>query len=178
MREMAKARRPRVFIVAAVARNGVIGRGGRLPWDLPEDRARFRKLTWGHVVVMGRRTYASIGGPLPGRTNVVLSRDPAFVAPGCLVVRSIDEVLARFPGQDVYVIGGAEVYRAFLPLADRLYLTRIDADCEGDVCFPQVDLREWREVSRDEGSADGGGRYPHAFLVYERGRLPGTRCSS
>jgi dihydrofolate reductase len=136
-------------LVWAQAANGVIGRDGTLPWHLPEDMAHFRELTMGATVVMGRATWESLPDrfrPLPGRRNVVLSRDPAFTAPGATVVASLDEALAV--ADDVWVIGGAAVYAAALPRADRLLVTDIDAEYDGDVRAPVVGP-EWHEVARD-----------------------------
>ena len=160
-----------ISLIAAVARNGVIGREGRLPWRLPDDLARFRDLTIGHHVLMGRRTHESIGRPLPGRTNLVLSRDPAYAAPGCRLARSIDEALgeAREAGEtEIFVIGGASVYRSTLPIASRLYLTRVEADVPGDVRFPEIDPRQWREVEREDHPADERHEHPFAFTVLAR----------
>jgi dihydrofolate reductase len=141
---------PPVALIAAVAANGVIGRDNRLPWRLPADLRRFKELTMGHALVMGRRTYESIGRPLPGRVTVVLTRDPAFMAPpGALAARSLEEALAAAaaatPGAgEVFVAGGAEVYAQALPRADRLYLTRVEAEVEGDARFPDLDPARWR----------------------------------
>ncbi len=144
-----------VTIVAAVARNGVIGVDGGLPWSLPDDLRRFKELTLGHVLVMGRRTYESIGRPLPGRTTVVVTRSEGW-APGssevlvaCGVPQAID--MAAAIDDEVFVVGGAEVYAAALPLADRLVLTHVDAEPEGDTRFPELDRREWRELLREDG---------------------------
>lgn len=144
-----------VTIVAAVARNGVIGAGGGLPWHLPDELQRFKRLTLGHVLVMGRRTYESVGRPLPGRTTVVVTRnadwDPG--AADVLVASDVPGALAKAAEVDevVFVVGGAEVYAAALPLADRLELTFVEAEPEGDTTFPAVDWSEWREVGREPG---------------------------
>lgn len=154
-----------VTIVAAVARNGVIGVDGGLPWRLPEDLRRFKELTLGHVLVMGRRTYESIGRPLPGRTTVVVTRRPGWdpgselvlTAPG---VREAVERAAEVD-EEVFVVGGERVYEDALPLADRLELTLVDAEPEGDAHFPEVDWSDWYEVMREEH--DGW-----AYVGYER----------
>ena len=144
-----------VTIVAAVARNGVIGVDGGLPWHLPDDLRRFKELTLGHVLVMGRRTYESIGRPLPGRATVVVTRRPDWDpgAGGVLVEASVPAAIATASGVDeaVFVVGGAQVYADALPLADRLELTLVDAEPEGDVAFPEVDWAQWRELRREEG---------------------------
>ncbi len=146
-----------VTIVAAVARNGVIGVDGGLPWHLPDDLRRFKELTLGHVLVMGRKTYESIGRPLPGRTTVVVTRNPQWDpgAPGVHVAATVEEAVdaAAAIDPDVFVVGGAEVYRAALPLADRLELTLVDAEPDGDTRFPDVVWDAWRELRRDD--ADG-----------------------
>lgn len=151
------------MIVAAVARNGVIGLEGRLPWRIPEDLARFKRLTMGHAVLMGRATFESIGRPLPGRTNIVLTRDSGWLHSGVEVAGSLQEALriAASDSRDVFVAGGAEVYRAALGMADRLELTEIDAEPEGDTWFPPVDWSQWQEVSRDA-------REGFSFVTYER----------
>lgn len=154
-------------LVAALSRNRVIGVGNRLPWRLPEDLARFKRLTMGAPVIMGRRTRESLGRALPGRRNIVVTRARDAAWEGCLVAHSLDEALAL--GGDAieaFVIGGAELYAAALPRADRLYLTLIDAEYAGDACFPAFDPAAWREVARAPGvSADGVG---YAFVDYER----------
>jgi dihydrofolate reductase len=157
-----------VTMIAAVARNGVIGAGDRLPWRLPADLAYFKRQTLGKTVVMGARTFRSLGRPLPGRHNVVLSRRMAEAPEGCDLVRSVEEALQRYGDRELMVIGGAEVYRQFLPHADRLLLTEIDAEAEGDVFFPPYDRSEWKLVSRTPGLVDEKNTLPHAFCVYER----------
>ena len=144
-----------VTIVAAVARNGVIGVDGGLPWHLPEDLRRFKALTIGHVLVMGRRTYESIGHPLPGRTTVVVTRRDDWSAGADEVIRARDVPgaleLAGEIDDEVFVVGGGQVYAEALPLADRLELTLVDAEPEGDTFFPDVDWSRWREVAREPG---------------------------
>ncbi|MCX8018126.1 MAG: dihydrofolate reductase [Rhodocyclaceae bacterium] len=158
-----------IVIIAAVARNGVIGKGNALPWHLPEDLQHFKALTSGHTVIMGRKTWESLPArfrPLPGRTNVVVTRNPAFVAPGATVVASLDEAVKVGAGQTAYVIGGAELYAHALPRADRLELTEIDAEFEGDAHFPPFDRRQWREVKREAATSASGLAY--AFVSYAR----------
>lgn len=153
-----------ISIIAALARNRVMGRGNTLPWELPGDMERFMRLTMGHPLIMGRRTYESIGEPLPGRTNIVLTRRKDLFAPGCIVVHDPGDALALArmsaggdgEGGEIFVIGGREVFEHFLPLAHRLYLTVIDAEFEGDVVFPEVDLGERGEVVMKSG--EGGER--------------------
>lgn len=142
-----------LVLIAAVARNGVIGRDNDLVWRDRDDLQRFKRLTLGHVLVMGRQTYDSIGRPLPGRTTIVVTRQPDWSAPGVTVAHSFDEALKlaedASPDKDVYVAGGGEIYRLALPLADRLELTEIDADLDGDTVFPAYDQSAWTEVSRE-----------------------------
>jgi dihydrofolate reductase len=161
---------PRLVLVAALADNGVIGRNGALPWQLPDDLGRFKALTMGKPILMGRRTCASIGRALPGRRNLVLTRQATVAVPGVEVVASVAEALARCAGADeLCVIGGAELYRATLPLADVLELTLVHAQVEGDVHFPAYERSAWREVARKEHAADGRHAWPMSFVRYERG---------
>ena len=169
-------RRPeRVALIVARDRAGVIGANGRLPWHLPADLRRFRALTMGKPLLMGRRTYESIGRPLPGRRSIVLSRDPRFCAPGCEVAHSLDEALERAAaaGVEIMIGGGAELYRQALPLAGRVYLTQVQAHCRGGLRFPPLPPAEWREVERRERPPDARNSYPLSFIVLERCR-PGT----
>jgi len=154
-----------VTLVAAIARNGVIGVDGGLPWHLPDDLRRFKELTLGHVLVMGRKTYESIGHPLPGRTTIVVTRSPSWdsAAAEVRVAGSVSDAIEAAAALDdeVFVVGGAQVYAAALPLADRLELTWVDAEPEGDTTFPELDGRDWLQVRREE--ADGA-----AYATYER----------
>jgi len=158
---------PRVYLVAAIAANGVIGARGTMPWHLPEDLRHFKSLTLGHPVIMGRRTWESIGRPLPGRENIVVSRSAGFEAPGASVASSLEAALALCAGEPmVFVIGGAELYRAALPLAHRLALTEIQRDYEGDTRFPDWDRAPWRETQRKPQASADGLRFD--FVLYER----------
>jgi dihydrofolate reductase len=160
----------RLSIIAALAANGVIGRDNRLPWRLSADLKRFKALTMGHHLVMGRKTFASIGRPLPGRTTIVITRDEGFKADGVQVAHSIDDALAMARNDDeVFVAGGADIYRQVLHLADRMYLTRVHADVEGDATFPEFDdVTEWRLDDVEHCEADEKNDYPFSFLVYDR----------
>jgi dihydrofolate reductase len=162
-------------IIVAASRNRVIGRNNALPWHLPEDLRYFKRVTMGKPIVMGRKTFESIGRPLPGRTNIVVTRQPGYSAEGLRVVASLEQALALAKdialvdgAEELMVIGGAEIYRAALPLARRIYLTEVDADVEGDAFLPPIDWSEWREISRQHFDADGGNPYPYSFVVYER----------
>ena len=143
----------RIVLVAAVAENGVIGNGPDIPWRIPGEQAEFKRLTLGHTLVMGRTTYESIGRPLPGRTTIVLTRDPAWQADGVLVAHDLDDALAQaenLPG-DVMVAGGAQVYAAAMPCADEQVITEVHQDPEGDVLYPTFDPSEWTETRREAG---------------------------
>jgi len=161
-----------ISLIAAVAANGVIGSRGKLPWKLPDDMARFRALTMGHPVIMGRPTFESLGRPLVGRRNIVLSRDPERRIEGCVVVSSLDAareaaaVPAAPAGGEAFVIGGAAVYALFLPEARRMYLTWIDAEIDGDATFPAVDWSQWRVIGETRGPP--AAVLPHRFVDYER----------
>jgi dihydrofolate reductase len=160
----------KIFLVAAVARDGVIGRDNAIPWQLPEDARRFRALTMGHPVVMGRRTWDSLPErfrPLPGRRNVVVTRNAAWRAEGAERAESLDDALHLLVGApQVFVIGGAELYAQALPRADELVVTEIDAEVEGDVYFPTWDRAAFREESREEHVSDDGVAF--AFVTYAR----------
>jgi dihydrofolate reductase len=167
---------PLVALVAAVAANGVIGRAGALPWRIPDDMARFRALTMGHAVIMGRATWQSLRRPLAGRSNIVLTRTPDLAMTGCTVVHSAEDALAAAggagaPGSSdpapVFVIGGASVYALFLPLARRMHLTRVDVDVAGDIVFPEVAWDEW-VVTAETAAPPADGVLPHRFVDYER----------
>ena len=166
-----RLRVPRLALVAAVARNGVIGANNRMPWHLTGELRHFRALTTGHRIVMGRKTWASLGRPLPKRENVIVSRDASLVAPGCRVVASLADALADCALPDpIFCIGGAELYRAALPLADEIHLTEIDADFHGDTLMPAIPRDEWREIARTPAS-DAATGVNYAFVHYVRARL-------
>ncbi len=169
----------KVALIWAMAPNHVIGRNNKLPWYLPNDLKYFKQVTFGKPVIMGRKTFESIGKPLPGRTNIVISRNPDFQAPGCRVVDSLAAALeladsvALIEGiEEVMVMGGGEIYRQALPYADRLYLTEVHAEIEGDAYFPAFDRNQWREVAREDFTAEakedtGSNPYDYSFVVLE-----------
>ena len=158
---------PKLYLVAAVASNGVIGANGRLPWHLPEDLKHFKKLTLGHPVIMGRRTWESLGKALPGRENIVVSRAPGYQAPGAAVATSLDAAIAFCAGEKVaFVIGGTDLFAASLPLASGLVLTEIHRDYAGDARFPAFDRSQWRESQRERHTAADGTSFD--FVLYER----------
>lgn len=144
----------------------MIGIGNTLPWRLPADLRHFKRLTLGHPILMGRKTWDSLGKPLPGRTSIIITRNPDFVAQGCLVAHSLEEALAYHPNTgEVFCIGGADLYKQVLPLADRLYLTEIQRDYEGDAWFPEFDRNIWRETQRRSEAADG---LEYDFVIYDK----------
>jgi dihydrofolate reductase len=164
-----------LVLVVAVAENGVIGRAGGLPWRLKSDLKRFRKLTWGHPLIMGRKTYASIGKPLEGRTNIVVSRDRAFAAPGIVVAAGLDSALAAARGDAlrrsvgaIMVIGGADIFAQVMERAARLEITLVHKQPAGDTLFPAIDPAVWREVARQEHPAGPDDEAGFTILSYER----------
>lgn len=161
----------RVALIVAVSRNGVIGRDGALPWHLPEELQHFKRLTLGKPIIMGRLTWESLGRPLPGRPNIVISRSPDYEAPGALVVPDLEAALAHASlllgaDSEIMIIGGAQIYRAALPLADRIYRTRVDVEVAGDTVFPELDPTAWRVIeSRSQSSPASGLNYTLEVLV-------------
>lgn len=160
--------KPTLCVIAAMAKNRVIGINNTLPWRLSEDLKHFKALTMGHHIIMGRKTYESIGKPLPGRTTVIVTRDASYRMEGCLTATSIDTAIAAC-GDDpeIFFVGGAEIYAQVLPRADRLYLTEIQAEYEGDAWFPEFDRSAWQEVDRYAHVNDVGLGYH--FVTYQRG---------
>jgi dihydrofolate reductase len=158
---------PRISIIVAVARNGVIGREGALPWRLPADLRRFKALTMGHTIIMGRKTHESIGRLLPGRRSVIISRQPGYAVPDAVVADSLEAAIAAAgDSPELYVIGGGEIYLAALPVADRLLVTEVDATPTGDAQFPPIDRTVWRETAREAHQTPDGLHY--AFVDFER----------
>jgi len=159
----------RVSLILACAENGVIGAGNRMPWHIPDDLKYFKRVTLGKPIIMGRRTFESLGRPLPGRTNIVISRTEGFAPDGVIVVDSLDAALASVaPGmQEAMVIGGAQIYREAMPRANRIYLTEVHASFEGDTVFDGLETGQWREVSRERKA--GAGDVPDiSWVVLER----------
>ncbi|CAN5127393.1 dihydrofolate reductase [soil metagenome] len=162
-------------LVVAMDENRLIGADNRLPWHMPADLRHFRAVTMGHPLLMGRRTQESIGRPLPGRKNIVVTHQQGYRAEGCTVVHRMADACPAADGQELMVIGGAAVFEQVLPAAQRIYLTRIHHAFEGDTYFPAIDWREWRELRRDERSADPRNPYPYSFIDLERRRAEGDR---
>lgn len=159
----------RIAAIVAMSENYVIGHNNQLPWHLPADLRHFKNVTTGKPILMGRKTYESIGRPLPNRYNIVVTRDANFEAPGCLVVNSIETGLAAVAEQDeVYVIGGALLYQQMLPRIQRLYVTIIHHEFMGDTYFPAISPNDWREVERIDHKADEQNLYPYSFVVMDR----------
>jgi dihydrofolate reductase len=156
-------------IIVAMARNRVIGQGGQLPWKLSADLQRFKRLTMGHPIIMGRKTYESIGKPLPGRRSIVISRNPNYRPEGAETVTSVEEAIQRAEVSDeTFVIGGGEIYSLVLPRANRLYITAVDTESEGDTFFPVIDEQQWQLVEESSHPADDKNRFPMRFLVFDR----------
>ncbi len=158
-----------ISLIVAMDRRGVIGAAGALPWRLSDDLKHFKAITMGKPLVMGRKTHESIGRPLPGRQNIVLTRQQDYKAQGCVVVHDPERALAACADQpEVMVMGGAALYELFLPRAGRIYLTRVGAEVDGDTWFPQFDKNAWNEIEHQDHQADARNEYPYSFLVLER----------
>lgn len=160
-----------ISAIAAMSRNRVIGKDNQIPWHLPGDLNFFKQTTLGHHVLMGRKNYESMGKPLPKRTNVVITRNPYFISTGCLIAHSIGEALqiARDHGEEeAFVIGGGEIYAQALPFIQRIYLTTIDIEVEGDVFFPRLDRSQWKVVEKREYTADERDPYDYVIEILER----------
>ncbi len=164
---MSHASAPAIYLVAAVAANGIIGAKGKLPWHLPEELKHFKQLTMGHPIIMGRRTWESLGRALPGRENIVVTTQAGYEAPGAAVASSLDAAIALCIGEPVaFVIGGTQLFAAALPIARGLVLTEIRRDYEGDTVFPAYDRSAWRETQREAHAAADGTRFD--YVLYER----------
>jgi dihydrofolate reductase len=157
----------RLSIIVAMARNRTIGIDNTLPWHLPEDLKHFKAITMGHHIIMGRKTYESIGRPLPGRTTVIITRNRDYLMDGCLIANSLDDaIMLAAVDSEAFCVGGANLYAQVLPRADRLYITEIKADYEGDAHFPEIDPLAWRETRRDNHVSQSGLAYD--FVIYDR----------
>ncbi|MGB5305891.1 MAG: type 3 dihydrofolate reductase [Gammaproteobacteria bacterium] len=161
----------KISIIVAMARNRTIGRDNSLPWRLPADLKHFRRTTMGKPILMGRKTWESIGRPLPGRINIVMTRDPDYTAPGCIVVHTIEAALqAAAQHDEIMVIGGAELYKQVLPRAVTIYMTLIHDEIPGDTFFPELEGDEWLEVGRADYDPDEDNPHEYSFIVLERVR--------
>lgn len=156
--------------VVAMSENRVIGKNNQLPWRLPADLKHFKTITSGSPIVMGRKTYESIGRPLPNRTNIILTRNQHFHAPGCLVVSSLNEALSLVPSsaKEIFIIGGAEIYQQLLAHIQRIYLTIVHHEFEGDAYFPELNMKEWHEIERIHHQQDQNNHYAYSFVILER----------
>lgn len=160
-----------ITLVVAASRNNVIGKDNQLLWRLPNDTRYFKNVTWGMPVVMGRKTFESLGKPLAGRTNIVLTRNAGWKAPGVATVKTLDDALflaKEMDVKEVMVIGGGEIYKMAMPKAGRIHITRVEADLEGDAYFPEIDPLLWQLVSRQDHPADEKHQYAYSFQVWER----------
>ncbi|WP_251552358.1 dihydrofolate reductase [Neobacillus muris] len=159
-----------ISFIVAMDRNGVIGKDNQLPWHLPEDLKFFKQVTMGHPIAMGRKTHQSIGRALPGRENIVITRQPSFHSEGCTVVNSVEEFVqyCRGRNEEIFVIGGAEIFKETFPFADRLYITFINEEFEGDTFFPKFELIEWELVSSQIGNKNEKNPYDYEFRTYVR----------
>ena len=157
-----------ISIIAAMDENRLIGSNNDLPWHLPADLQRVKQLTTGHSIILGRKNYESIGRPLPGRKNIVITRNPDFEAPGCVVVNSIEAALEAAAGDDVFIFGGARIYEQMFDLAERMYLTKIHATFKGDTWFPEYDSTDWQEIEHQDFNADQKNPYDYSFITLEK----------
>lgn len=160
-----------VSAIVAVSKNGVIGQNGQIPWYLPADLKYFKKITMGHPVIMGRKSFVSIGRPLPGRENIVITRDIYFAASGCLIARNIAEAIeiaASTGKKEAFIIGGGEIYQQSIALWDKLYLTRVDIEVKGDVFFPELDWEQWEMISEEEHQEDDRNECRYNFQIFAK----------
>ncbi len=160
-----------ISCIVAIAKNNVIGKDNDIPWYLPNDLKYFKKRTLNHHILMGRKCYQSIGKPLPKRTNVIITRDPYFISSNCIVSSSIEEALSvayENQEEEVFIIGGGTIYEQTQNIWDRLYITEVDTEVEGDVFFPEMNYSEWNLVSTEEHSKDQKNEFDHVFKVYHR----------
>lgn len=162
---------PILSAILAMSDNRVIGKNNQLPWHLPADLKHFKTITTGHSILMGRKTYESIGRPLPNRNNIIITRNATLHIPGCTVVTTLDDALQqakRESNKEIFIIGGAEVYQQLLPHTERIYLTLVHGTFSGDTFFPELDHHEWKEIERIDHHADANNAYPYSFIRLER----------
>ena len=158
----------KISIIVAMAKNQVIGKGNGLPWRLPGDLRHFKELTMGHWLILGRKTFESIGKPLPGRSLIVVTRQAGFTAAGVNVAHSVDQALGMAEGNEVFIAGGGQVYHQILSRADRIYITFVEGEFDGDTYFPSLDESTWQQVSDEGHGADERNPVPYRFQIYER----------
>lgn len=159
-----------INIVAAVSKNRVIGNNGKLPWSLPEDMKFFTKTTNSYPVVMGRKTFESIGRPLKNRINIILTRNENYKKENCIIYNNIEDVVKEFGEENLMVIGGEKIYDQFLPYADKMYITYIDEDFDGDTFFPEFDNKDWIKISEEKGIKDSKNPYNYYFRIYKKNK--------
>lgn len=157
-----------ISMIWAMGRNNALGCKNRMPWHIPADFAYFKRITMGKTVIMGRKTFDSLGKPLPGRKNIVITRATDYSPEGCTTVHSIKKAMEYIGEEEAFIIGGAEIYKEFLPIADRLYLTLIEKEFEADAFFPEIDYSQWKQISGEIGTKDEKNPYEYKWLVYER----------
>ncbi|QNU65858.1 dihydrofolate reductase [Ruminiclostridium herbifermentans] len=157
-----------ISLIFAMGKDNSIGYKNKLPWRLPADLAYFKKVTMGKPVIMGRKTFESLGRPLPGRTNVVITRNRNFMHEGCIIVESVEKAKELTKDKECFIIGGAEIYDAFMPIADKMYITEIDSSFEADTFFPQIDYAKWKLISSEPGVKNEDNPYDYKHLVYEK----------
>ena len=158
-----------ITIIAAIGKNGELGKNNDLIWHLPNDLKRFKKVTAGHHVIMGRKTFESLGKPLPNRTNIIITRNAAYTAEGCVIVNSLQEAIeAAQEDENPFILGGAQIYKQALEIADVLDLTRVDASLEADAFFPEIDPEKWKEVAREKHQKDERHDYNYSFVTYKK----------
>jgi dihydrofolate reductase len=162
-------KKPEIFLVAAVAKNNVLGKDNKLIWHLPADLKMFKNLTSYGTILMGRKTFESLGKPLPNRENVIVTKDVNYKQEGCLVFNSIEQALENLNSREkIFIVGGAQIYKECISMADKLYITHLDLDIEGDVFFPEIDSNVWRLTKNEEGILDEKNLIHHRFCEYER----------
>ena len=162
-----------ISAIVATAKNNVIGKDNNIPWYLPADLKYFKRTTLGHHIIMGRKSFISIGRPLPKRTNIIITRDPFFMASGCIVVHSLKEAIdiAKENGEEeIFIIGGGQIYEQAMPLVNRIYLTEVNAEVDGEIYFPKINKQEWHEIKREANEPDEKNEYAYSFVILERKR--------
>jgi dihydrofolate reductase len=160
-----------ISAIVATAKDNVIGKDNNIPWYLPADLKYFKKTTIGHPIIMGRKSFISIGRPLPKRTNIIITRDPFFMASGCIVVHSLAEAIdvAKENGEEeIFIIGGGQIYEQAMPFLHKIYLTEVEVEVEGEIYFPEIDKDEWKEIARERHAPDEKNEYAYSFVVLER----------
>ena len=158
-----------ITLIAAIGKNSELGKDNDLIWHLPNDLKRFKKVTDGHHVIMGRKTYESLGRPLPNRTNIIITRNTNYTANGCVIVNSLQAAIeAAKDDKNPFILGGAQIYKQAIEIADVLDLTRVDASLDADAFFPEIDVNIWKEVNREEHSKDENHKYNYSFVTYKK----------